>query len=147
MHAMRFATTRMPACLPLIAAALAASPLSASDADEAVLFENKIRPLLAERCYECHSAGKKQKGGLVLDSRTGWEKGGDSGPAILPGRPEESLLIKAVRGTSEDLRMPPEKSGGKLNAAQIADLEAWVKRGAYDPRTAAPPEAATKAWE
>ena len=114
---------------------------------DAVFFESRIRPLLVERCYECHSAGKKQKGGLLLDSRAGWAKGGDSGPAIAPGKPDESLLIKAVRGTDKDLQMPPEKAGGKLTAPQIADLEAWVRRGAFDPRTGTPAVVAKKTWD
>src|ERR1700722_11676126 len=108
---------------------------SGAAADDAAGFESKIRPLLAERCYECHSAAKKQKAGLTLDSKAGWEKGGDSGAPIVPGKPEESLLIKAVRWTDKDLRMPPEKAGGKLTDAEIADLEAWIKDGAFDPRS------------
>src|SRR2546423_795117 len=95
-------------------------------------FEKKIRTLLAERCYECHSAeSKKLKGGLRLDSRDGVLKGGDSGPVVLPGKPEKSLLIKAVRFTDEDLQMPPHH---KLAADQIADLEKWVKLGVPDSR-------------
>src|SRR6266567_3694496 len=95
-------------------------------------FEKKIRPLLVERCYECHSAqSKKLKGGLRLDSRDGVLKGGDSGPVVIPGQPEKSLLIKAVRFTDEDLQMPPHH---KLAAEQIADLEAWVKLGVPDSR-------------
>ncbi len=107
---------------------------SARCADAAALnfFEEKIRPLLVERCYECHSAtAKKLKGGLRLDTRDGVLRGGDTGPAIVPGEPEKSLLIKAVRYTDKDLQMPPKE---KLSAAQVADLEAWVKMGAPDPR-------------
>jgi len=110
----------------------------ASDASsEAVdLFENKIRPILVGHCYECHSIeNKKRKGGLLLDTRDALLKGGDSGPALVPGDPEKSLLILAVRQTDKDLRMPPKR---KLSGTQIADLEAWVKLGAIDPRTAAP---------
>lgn len=96
-------------------------------------FEKKIRPLLMDRCYECHSAqSKKLKGGLRLDSRDGVLKGGDSGPALMPGEPEKSLLIKAVRYTDKDLQMPPKQ---RLPPDQIADLETWVKSGAPDPRT------------
>lgn len=95
-------------------------------------FEAKIRPLLVDHCYDCHSAGKKIKGGLRLDFRAGWEKGGDSGPAIVAGKPDESLLIKAVRYTDEDLQMPPKKK--KLAPEQIALLEQWVQMGAPDPR-------------
>src|SRR5688572_11019864 len=96
-------------------------------------FEKKIRPLLVEHCYKCHSAeSEKLKGGLRLDSREGVLKGGESGPAIVPGDPDKSLLIKAVRYADKDLQMPPE--GMKLSEAQIADLVAWVNMGAPDPR-------------
>jgi cytochrome c553 len=105
-------------------------------------FENKIRPVLADHCYKCHSQqAEKVRGGLLLDTRDGMLKGGDSGPAIVPGDPEKSLLIKAVRYTDPDLQMPPKDK--KLSDAQIADLEAWVKMGAPDPRLAT---AAQKAW-
>ena len=95
-------------------------------------FEQKIRPLFAERCFECHSAGaKKLKGGLRLDFRDGVLRGGDTGPAIVPGEPEKSLLITAIRYTNTDLQMPPKQ---QLSPEQIANLEAWVKMGAPDPR-------------
>jgi mono/diheme cytochrome c family protein len=112
---------------PLIGVLLALA--SAASADE--LFSSKIEPLLKERCYQCHSHEKKMKGGLTLDSRSGWEQGGDSGPAIVVGKPEESLLIKMVRWTDEDHQMPPKE---KLPAAEIAAIEEWVKRGAPDSR-------------
>jgi hypothetical protein len=96
-------------------------------------FEKKIRPVLVEQCYTCHSVqAKKQKGGLYLDSKEGLVKGGESGPAFVAGKPDESLLIKAVRYEDPEIRMPPK---GKLPAATIADLEKWVKLGAPDPRT------------
>ena len=78
-------------------------------ADEGVeFFEKRIRPLLVENCYKCHSAqSEKVKGGLLLDTREGVLKGGDTGAAIVPGDPEKSLLIKAVRYTDKDLQMPP----------------------------------------
>ncbi len=101
-------------------------------ADDLDFFEKKVRPLLADRCLECHSTEKKVKGGLALDTRAGWEKGGDAGPAIVPGKPDESLLIKAVRYTDPDLQMPEKR---KLPDAEIAILEEWVRRGAPDPRT------------
>jgi mono/diheme cytochrome c family protein len=137
-----------PLAYPLLAVMVAAgAALPASAADPSALFESKIRPLLADHCYACHSAGKKQKAGLLLDSKSGWEKGGDSGSPIVPGKPEESLLIKAVHWTDKDLQMPPEKSGGKLSDAQIADLEAWIKDGAFDPRSSATAVPAKKSWE
>jgi hypothetical protein len=97
-------------------------------------FEKRIRPLLVESCYSCHSqsSDKGYKGGLLLDVREGLLKGGDSGPAIVPGNPDASLLIKAVRHSDENLQMPPKK---KLAAEQIAALEEWVRLGAPDPRT------------
>src|SRR3954471_17041481 len=92
---------------------LAAGP-SAVRADE--LFEKQVRPILVRHCYGCHGA-EKQKAGLRLDSKAGWQTGGDSGPAIVPGSPEKSLLIKAVRGEQGVERMPP---GGKLTAGEVA---------------------------
>ena len=93
-------------------------------------FEKAVRSLLAKHCYECHSDAKKQKkGGLLLDLRAGWQTGGDSGPAIVPGKPDESLLISSVKYDS--FEMPPK---GKLSDAEIAILEKWVAMGAPDPR-------------
>ncbi|NNE93430.1 MAG: DUF1549 domain-containing protein [Verrucomicrobiales bacterium] len=104
-------------------------PISAVRADE--FFSKKIEPLLEGRCFECHSHEGKMKAGLALDSRSGWETGGDSGPAVVPGKPEESLLIAMVRWSDEDHQMPPKE---KLPDTEIALLEEWVKRGAPDPR-------------
>jgi hypothetical protein len=119
-------------------------------AEEHAFFESKVRPVLVEHCYECHS-GVNSKGGLLLDTRRGWEKGGDSGPAIVPGKPDESLLIEAVRYHDDDFAMPPKKKGGKLPDAVIADLVEWVRRGAPDPREAEAKiagmgEAEAKSW-
>ncbi len=106
-----------------------------SDAD---FFENRIRPILIAKCDACHSDTKgKTSGGLALDTRDGWLKGGDNGAVIVPGKPDESLLIKAVRYADEDLQMPPPEKGGKLSDQEIAALTEWVKRGAPDPRVAA----------
>ncbi|MBI3857633.1 MAG: DUF1549 domain-containing protein, partial [Planctomycetes bacterium] len=102
-------------------------------------FEQKIRPVLVERCYSCHSAtAEKLKGNLFLDTREGTLKGGDLGPSVVPGDLDRSLLIKAIRYVDEDLKMPPKK---RLDPAQVSDFEAWVRRGAPDPRakTAAKP--------
>src|SRR4051812_6809851 len=98
-------------------------------------FEKHVRPLLIAKCYACHSVEKgKSKGGLTLDTKEGWQEGGDSGPALVPGKPDESLLIKAVR-YGDDLKMPPKSQGGRLTSAEIAALEKWVRDGAVDPRT------------
>jgi hypothetical protein len=120
---------------------------SSSAADPRVeFFESKIRPILVEHCYECHSAGAKMLGGkLRLDHREGVLKGGESGAAIEPGKPDKSLIIAAIRYDDETFKMPPK---GKLPAAAIADLEAWIKLGAPDPRdapSAAPP--ADASWD
>jgi hypothetical protein len=111
--------------------AVAAADLTPEQTD---FFENKIRPILGDHCYKCHSTlAEKIKGGLLLDSREALLKGGDTGKAIVPGDPEASLLIKAVRYTDPDLQMPKDK---KLDDDQIADLVKWVQMGAPDPRTA-----------
>jgi hypothetical protein len=101
--------------------------------DQLEFFEKKIRPVLAEHCYKCHSAGaEKIRGGLVVDTRDGVLKGGDTGPSIVPGNPDRSLLVKSIRYTDPDIGMPPK--GEKLPDNVIADIEQWVKMGAPDPR-------------
>src|SRR2546428_170835 len=105
-------------------------------AEEIEFFEKKIRPVLAEICYKCHSASsEKLKGELLLDSKEGMLKGGESGkPAIVPGDADKSRLIEAIRYRNEDLQMPPKKAGGKLSDEQIGDFVTWVNMGAPDPR-------------
>ncbi len=108
-------------------------------------FEKKIRPVLADKCYKCHSAqAEKVKGGLLLDTRAGARAGGDTGRAVVPGNPAGSLLLKALRWDDKDLQMPPEKEGGKLPEAVIRDFEQWVKMGAPDPREGAAAPVAKK---
>jgi hypothetical protein len=107
--------------LPLVLLAVAADP--------AEQFEARVRPVLVEHCHKCH-AGDKAKGGLRLDSRAALLAGGDTGPAVVPGDPDKSLLVKAVRGHDPDLVMPP---AGRLPANVIRDLEAWVQGGAVWP--------------
>ena len=109
-------------------------PLAAQtgNAGSPEFFENSIRPILANNCFGCHT--NSQLGGLRLDTLDGMKKGGKRGPAIIPGDPENSLLIKAVRQTDPALKMP---YGGKLKAAEIADLEAWVKAGSAWPASTA----------
>ena len=111
----------------------AGAVLAQADAADGVeIFETHIRPLFIEHCYECHSSdAKKVKAGLYLDTRQGWETGGDSGPAIAPGKPDASLLIKAVTHANGDLEMPPKT---KLPDQDIARLKEWIKMGAPDPR-------------
>src|SRR5688500_17140207 len=118
------------ALISLPMAVRAAEP--ALDRQEVDFFEKKIRPVLVEQCYQCHSAEAKElKGKLRLDSRAALLAGGENGPAIVPGDAKNSLLIQALR--HDGLEMPPEK---KLPASVIADFERWVARGAVDPRMA-----------
>ena len=106
-----------------------------SDTTGVDFFEKKIRPVLADKCYKCHSAdAEKVKGGLLLDSREGMRRGGDSGPAVVPGNLKESLLIEAIHYGNKDFAMPPKKSGGKLGDEIIKDFEKWIAMGAPDPR-------------
>ena len=114
--------------------AASAPPLTPQQTE---FFEKKIRPVLVKDCYKCHSAeAGRVKGGLRLDTRDGLLKGGDSGPAVVPGNPDSSLLIRAVRYRDRNLQMPPDDK--KLSSSKIADLEAWVRMGAPDPRADAP---------
>jgi hypothetical protein len=123
--------------LPALALA-AAGPVRAGDAD--TFFELKIRPILAGTCLKCHG-DKKAGNGLRLDSRAALLKGGEHGPAVVPGDPERSLLIQAVRQCRADLKMPP---GRKLPDSVLADLTTWVKSGAGWPK--AQPLQARKHW-
>lgn len=123
-------------CFALVAGLLLAASrsvtaieLSPEDLD---FFEKQVRPLLVKRCFECHG-GAKSRGGLSLNIAAGWQKGGESGLAIVPGKPEESLLIAAINYRS--LEMPPADKGGKLPGDEIAVLTKWVAMGAPDPRT------------
>ena len=94
-------------------------------------FESKIRPVLSEKCYECHSAsGDKIKGGLRLDHIDLILEGGDTGPALVRGNPEDSLLVEAIRYQESDFQMPPK---GKLKESQIENIETWIKNGAFWP--------------
>ena len=113
--------------------------------EQAAFFENNVRPVLAEQCFRCHSQEAKKKGklkgGLYLDSLAGMLKGGDSGPAIVPAKPDDSLLVKGIRYTDNELEMPPKQ---KLSADDIATLTEWVAMGApwpdFDPEAVAASE-------
>jgi hypothetical protein len=102
-------------------------------------FESRVRPILADNCFQCHGP-KKHRGDLRLDSRAAILSGGDKGPAIVPGRPEKSLLLRAVRYEDADFKMPPSR---RLTREQVADLTQWVQMGAPWPGpgavTTAPP--------
>lgn len=119
-----------------ISAIFCGHSIAAPTPEQLDFFESRIRPILAQECYECHSTATKQKGGLVLDSRPGWQAGGDSGDTIKPGDPQNSLLLQTLRHEHEDLKMP--KNGAKLDAKALADFEQWIREGAPDPRDAPP---------
>jgi len=104
-----------------------------NEAEGIAFFESKIRPVLVEHCYKCHSVGAaKPKGGLLLDSRKTIRAGGDSGPAVVPGDPGASLLLTAISHSDPDLKMPPKKE--RLPEAVINDVKTWIRMGAADPR-------------
>jgi hypothetical protein len=107
------------------------SSVTGSEADGMAFFEKKVRPLLIEKCYDCHSPEHKVKGGLRLDSREGWQAGGDSGAAIIPHDPENSLFMKALTHQDRDLKMPPKD---KLSESDAAVFREWIRLGAPDPR-------------
>jgi hypothetical protein len=114
----------------LLVLPLGSCSVAAAEQGNVQFFEQKIRPILVQHCYQCHSAqAKKVRGGLLLDTRAGLLKGGDSGPALVPGKPDESLLLKALR--HEELAMPPKE---KLSDAILSDFQRWIASGAPDPR-------------
>jgi hypothetical protein len=122
--------------IALLCAADVLNPLKAAEkANEQDLahFESRIRPVLVRHCYECHShqAGKAE-GSLVLDTRAGIRRGGDRGPAVVPGEPAKSILLAAISHAHDDLKMPPKKA--RLPDGVIADFRRWIEQGAADPR-------------
>jgi len=134
--------SRLQFCTILIWVALGVggAGLSAAESEptpaDLEFFEKRIRPLFDQACYKCHSTGsEKLKGGLRLDSRAGILQGGDSGPGLIPGRPEQSRLVEALTWGNPDLQMPPKR---KLSDEQIADVAAWVQRGAPWPKEESP---------
>src|SRR6266496_1713575 len=119
--------------LPVSFAAIAVAQQSVATAPQSVeFFEARIRPVLASNCYDCHT--DQRNGGLRVDSREALLKGGRRGPAIVPGDPDNSLLMQAVRQTNDALKMP---KGGRLAPAEIDALAEWIRGGAVWP--AAPP--------
>ena len=126
-------SARMAVLISLALISLAMAPTLAFSDDAAArleFFEKKIRPILAGHCYTCHSTNTNSRGGLRADDINGLLTGGEHGPAVVPGKPEESLLILAVRHTEGQRKMPPEQ---KLDDAQIADLTRWIEDGAAWP--------------
>ena len=124
--------SRSPFAVFLACVGWMVSTVPSQASDDIAFFRSQVEPLLRAKCFECHSHDSgKMKGGLVLDSRSGWAEGGEHGPAIVPGQPDPSLLIQAVRRAKADLAMPPKNP---LTPAEVALLEDWVRRGAQDPR-------------
>ncbi len=108
--------------------ALFHSAMAFATGPDTEFFEKKIRPVLAESCFECHSGQAKElKGNLRLDSAEALKTGGETGPVLAPGAPEKSRLIEAIRYQDPDLQMPPK---GRLSADKIEDLTNWVRQGA-----------------
>jgi len=124
------------------------SAVAVPSTEPVAFFEKHIRPVLAERCYECHNSGDKTKGGLALDWRGGFARGGESGPVIVASKPGESLLLRAIRHKNKELKMP--KDGPKLSSEVIANFEKWIAMGAPDPRAKQPSRediAKVTSWE
>ena len=126
--------------------AVTASLAAAADDDSTEYFEKNIRPVLARQCYACHSEKSKPvQGDLLVDSKEGLLRGGKSGaPAIVPGKPDDSLLIKAIRGAHKDLKMPP---GKPLDESVVQAFTKWVEMGAPDPRIATAKWTPTAAYD
>src|SRR5687768_2707452 len=115
------------------------TPLAAQTTD-VEFFESRIRPVLVQRCYSCHNSKMAApKGDLILDTKEGLLKGGASGPALVPGNPAESRLLKVLSYTDPLVQMPPS---GKLADAILDDFSQWIVKGAADPRVTAPALAA-----
>ncbi|MCA9055272.1 MAG: DUF1549 domain-containing protein, partial [Planctomycetaceae bacterium] len=111
---------------------------------DAEFFTARVEPLLHSKCFDCHShSAQSMEGGLALDSQSGWKTGGERGPAIVPGEPDDSLLVKAVRWGDPDLQMPPDE---KLTDDEISVLVEWIRQGAADPRTLVPTQAPPTDW-
>ena len=117
--------------ISLMTVPMAGAGEKAAPYDPARFFNLQIRPILKNRCFECHSKDHEIEGGLALDSRAGWEIGGDQGPAVKPNDLKHSPLIYAIRHLDSGSAMPPDE---KLPAVEIALLETWVLLGAPDPR-------------
>jgi hypothetical protein len=121
--------------LGVVTSARAADPVPRDPAAALEFFEKKVRPVLVDNCYTCHSANTNARGGLRVDDRNGLIQGGDRGPAVVPGQPAKSLLLRAVQHTDKKLQMPPKK---QLSEDQIADLTRWIQDGAAWPPVRVP---------
>lgn len=120
----------------LVLAALMSGNCALSEDANMEFFEKKIRPVLVDYCYKCHSAETDEPaGGLLVDTRQGIRAGGETGPAVVPGDVKESLLVSAIE--YNDLEMPPDE---KLDDEIVEDFRKWIRMGAPDPRTKPMPE-------
>jgi len=137
--------------MPMVASILSPAVCPAAEPPTAAhleFFESRIRPVLVEHCYECHNSGEAGEGGLAVDHRQALLAGGDNGVVIVPGKPDESRLLKILRHEVEGLEMP--QGGAKLEDRVIADFEKWIAIGAPDPRDKPPSDdelAAATSWE
>ena len=116
--------------------------------EQLAFFESRIRPVLAEHCYECHNSSGRAEGGLAIDHRAGLRQGGDRGSIVVPGRPQDSRLLAVLRHEIADLKMP--EGGPKLSDEIAADFASWITEGAFDPRDAPPSAqqlAETTSWD
>jgi mono/diheme cytochrome c family protein len=116
--------------------------------EQLAFFESRIRPVLAEHCYECHNSSGRAEGGLAIDHRAGLLQGGDRGSIVVPGRPQDSRLLAVLRHEIADLKMP--EGGPKLSDEIAADFASWITEGAFDPRDAPPSAqqlAETTSWD
>jgi len=140
---------RLAMCWPVLPAILVwliAHTASAVTPEGVELFESKIRPLFVERCQKCHGA-EKQWSGFRLDSRAAVLAGGDYGPAVVAGKPEDSEMVRRITETDEDVRMPPPNEGKPLTPEQIAAIKQWIELGAPWPESATPEvNAKEKLW-
>ncbi len=151
----RFTGWKLPGGRLILLLWFCCQPLGAFATDDSragrELFEKRIRPILIEHCHQCHSAESDEiQAGLRLDSQSGWQQGGDSGPAIRPGEPDQSLLLKAIRYDDDVSPMPPDQ---KLSEEIASDFATWIRLGAPDPRSEAAvaevvdePTSAEKHW-
>ncbi|MSR37585.1 MAG: DUF1553 domain-containing protein [Planctomycetes bacterium] len=134
MHAIALRILQIAICLTFVVLGSVHAQSTASTSATAAVefFERRIRPVLAQDCYECHSSNGKQQGGLALDHRAALLRGGDNGPVIAPSLPLTSRLLLAIRRSNPQLQMP--KGRPPLAASVIADFEQWLRDGAMDPR-------------
>ncbi len=137
----RMTASRLPIWLFAISTSFATAQFASAAApaatdEQLAFFEKKIRPILSGHCYQCHSADTKPAGGLRVDDLNGLLLGGDAGPAVIPGKPEDSLLLERIHMTNPKRKMP--KEGDPLTEAEIADLTTWIKDGVAWPRERIP---------